>query len=499
MALQLLQTPDAAARWLAACGARRLTTDSRRVAAGDAFIAWPGHAHDARRYVPDALRAGAVACLVEAREADAFAFDDARIAAIGGLKAAAGSVASIFLGAPSQRLRVIAITGTNGKTSTAWWTAQALAALDERCAVVGTLGSGEPPAGDAPAAAFGDLGLTTPDPVALQTLLAAMVDRGVAACALEASSIGLVEQRLAGTHVDIAVYTNFSQDHLDYHGDMEAYWQAKARLFAWPGLQAAVINLDDARGPALERELAAGQLGVWSYSMRHEARLCARQIEAGAGLAFEVVEGQAQASVSSALLGRYNVANLLAVLGVLRAAGYPLADAAAACARLGPVPGRMQRIASPAGAPLVIVDYAHTPDALETVLLSLQPLVAQRGGRLWCVFGCGGNRDPQKRPLMGALARRLAQRVVVTSDNPRLEPADFIISQILAGVIGHDEVDVIENRADAIAHAIEDADAHDVVLLAGKGHEDYQEIGGERLPFSDAAHAAAALARRAAR
>jgi UDP-N-acetylmuramoyl-L-alanyl-D-glutamate--2,6-diaminopimelate ligase len=497
MALPLLETPDAAAAWLAARGAQRLATDSRRVAAGDAFIAWPGHAHDARHYVQQALDAGAVACLIEAEAAEAFAFDDPRIATIGGLKAAAGAVASRFFGAPSERLRIIAITGTNGKTSTAWWTAQALSAIGERCAVVGTIGSGEPAA--ASTAAFGDLGLTTPDPVALQETLAAMADRGGAACALEASSIGLVEQRLAGTHIDTAVYTNFSQDHLDYHGDMEAYWQAKAQLFAWPGLRAAVVNVDDERGAELDRTLPRDALDVWSYSMHQAARLRARQVRVDAGLAFEVVEGESQAAVATALIGRYNVANLLAVIGCLRAAGFPLSDAAAACAGLGPVPGRLQRIVGQADAPLVIVDYAHTPDALENVLLSLQPVAAQRGGRLWCVFGCGGNRDPHKRPLMGALARRLAQRVVVTSDNPRFESADFIISQILTGVIGHDEVDVIENRAAAIAHAIEDAEPRDVVLLAGKGHEDYQEIGGERLPFSDAAHAAAALARRAAR
>ena len=217
------------------------------------------------------------------------------------------------------------------------------------------------------------------------------------------------------------------------------------------------------------------------------------------GLEFEVHEGTDRAEVRTALIGLYNVSNLLGVIGVLRASGFALADAAAACAVLTPVPGRMQRVAADEAGPQVVVDYAHTPDALDKVLAALRPFADGRGGKLWCVFGCGGNRDAAKRPLMGALACRLADRVVVTSDNPRLEPPDFIISQILAGVIGHDEIDVIENRADAVRHAIVDAAPNDVVLIAGKGHEDYQDVGGVRHPFSDAEHALAALRIRSSR
>jgi UDP-N-acetylmuramoyl-L-alanyl-D-glutamate--2,6-diaminopimelate ligase len=333
--------------------------------------------------------------------------------------------------------------------------------------------------------------------VALQEILRGFADAGFGAATLEASSIGIAEHRLEGTSVEVAVFTNFTQDHLDYHGDMASYWEAKARLFRWPGLRAAVVNLDDLRGLELIESLADSTVEVWTCSTRHEARLRAQDVRHHAqGLAFTVAEGDARAAVSTRLVGDYNVCNLLGVIGVLRARGHALADAAAACEMLTPVPGRMQRVGDGAGAPQVVVDYAHTPDALDKALAALKPLAADRGGALWCVFGCGGNRDPGKRPLMGAIACRLADRVVVTSDNPRLEPPDFIISQILAGIVGHDEVHVIENRADAVRHAIRDADARDVVLVAGKGHEDYQDVGGVKHPFSDVVEAEAALRER---
>ena len=497
MALARLASADAAVEWLVLRGAAALATDSRRVRPGDAFIAWPGHAHDARGYVDDALAAGAIACLVEFDGAAHFGFDDARIAALAGLKAAAGPIASRFMGVPSKRLRIVACTGTNGKTSSTWWIAQALTRLGMRCGIVGTLGIGEPPPAGAAEPAMSGLvrqGLTTPDPIALQTALRDFVDAGVQAAALEASSIGLAEHRLAGIHIDTALFTNFTQDHLDYHGDMDSYWEAKATLFDWPGLQAAVVNIDDVQGLALVERLDGAALDLWTCACGHDARLRATDIRHHAlGLAFAVHEGAAQAEVETALIGHYNVANLLGVIGVLRASGFTLADAAAACAGLASVPGRMQRIAGDAAGPQVIVDYAHTPDALDKALGALRPLADARGGKLWCLFGCGGNRDSAKRPLMGAIACRLADHVVVTSDNPRLEPPDFIISQILAGVIGHDEVDVMENRAEALRHAIVDAAAADVILLAGKGHENYQEVGAVRHPFSDAEHALAAL------
>ena len=497
--LQQLPSIAAAVAWLRQRGVRGLTSDSRKLQPADGFIAWPGQAHDGRHFVAPALAAGAAACLVEAERARTFSFADDRVAAVRGLKAVAGPIASEFLGAPSQRLDVIAVTGTNGKTSTAWWLAQALGRLGRRCAVVGTLGMGEPP----------DLqgtGLTTPDPIALQTAFRRFAEQGFAACAIEASSIGLAEQRLAGCAIKVALFTNFTRDHLDYHGTMDVYWRAKKALFDWPGLQAAVVNVDDEQGATLAGQLAARPIDLWTCSTRERARLAARSVgHRDGGLRFDLTEGEATLPVQSALIGDFNVSNLLGVIGGLRALGVPLVDAAAACARLSPVPGRMQRVtvdpATAAGAlgelPEVVVDYAHTPDALEKALLALRPFTRQRRGRLWCIFGCGGNRDASKRPLMGALAERLADHVVVTSDNPRDEAPNFIISQILVGVIGHDDVDVMEDRRAAIAYALQTAGARDVVLIAGKGHENCQEIGGRRHPFSDVAVARDLLSARA--
>ncbi len=349
-----------------------------------------------------------------------------------------------------------------------------------------------------------DNGLTTPDAVTLQGALAGFVQQGFAACALEASSIGLVEQRLVGTHIAVALFTNFTQDHLDYHGGMQAYWAAKRSLFDWPGLRAAAINVDDPQGAALAAELRGrAGLALWTVSTRGAAaaRLQAQALQHRPdGLAFDLAEGDQRHPVRSALFGDYNASNLLVVAAGLRALGLPLADIAAVLPRLQPVPGRLQPVAGSGaqGLPLVLVDYAHTPDALEQVLQALRPLAAARSGRLWCMFGCGGNRDAAKRPLMGAIAESRADQVVLTSDNPRDEAPAFILSQILAGLTGHDDVAVIEDRAEAIAHAVRRAAAADVIVLAGKGHEPYQEgAGGVRRPFLDAEVAARALQARA--
>ena len=499
MALHELASIDAALAWFARRGVRGLATDSRRVTPGDAFIAWPGYAVDARRYVAQALAAGASACLVEAQGANGFALpQDERVAALRELKASTGLLASRFMGAPSEALNVVACSGTNGKTSMAWWTAQALGALGRRCGVVGTLGVGEPPSAQH-AGAVTFTGLTTPDPITLQAALRALVDAGFSACAVEASSIGLVEHRLAGTRIEVALFSNFTQDHLDFHGSMDAYWLAKAQLFAWPGLRAAVVNLDDEQGRAIAASIAGGGLALWTYSTRDRAaRLRAAQIGyADGGLSFEVHEGGDAVPVATRLIGHFNVSNVLAVIGGLRALGVALADAGRVCALLTPVPGRMQRVSAGAAGPQVVVDYAHTPDALEKALLALQPFATQRGGKLWCVFGCGGDRDATKRPLMGALAKALAQQVVVTTDNPRGETPAAILLQIVAGLAGSQErVEVIEDRRAAIQHALRHADARDVILIAGKGHEDYQEIRGVKHHFSDVEEASAALASR---
>jgi UDP-N-acetylmuramoyl-L-alanyl-D-glutamate--2,6-diaminopimelate ligase len=499
MALTVLPDTAAAVHWLRAGGARALCTDSRRVQVGDGFLGWRGERDDGRRHVAGALAAGAACCLVDDEGIDTFAFDDSRIACTTALKAAAGAIADAWYGHPSRQLEVVAVTGTNGKTSVAWWTAQALTALGRRCGVIGTLGVGEPPHAGKPGIPLQATGLTTPDAVMLQAALGNFVAQGFVACTMEASSIGLVDDRLNGTRIAVAQFTNFTQDHLDYHGDMPAYWAAKRTLFGWPGLRAAVINVDDEQGAALADELAAAAASpeLWTYSLHEGARLCARDVRyEGDGLAFDLVEGSAALPVRCRLIGRYNVSNLLAVIGALRALGIELAAAARVVPLLTSVPGRMQSVGGGADVPAVVVDYAHTPDALEQALQALQPLAQARGGRLWCVFGCGGNRDATKRPLMGAIAHRSADHVVLTSDNPRDEVPALILSQILAGIPDGDAIDVIEDRRAAIHEAVERAGTRDVVLIAGKGHEETQEVAGVKRAFSDVAVAAQALALR---
>lgn len=498
MSLTRLRSPAAAARWLQEWVTGTLRTDSRVVKPGDAFIAWPGYAQDGRRHVAAALAAGASTCLVEDEGVEPFGFEDARIASLPRLKAATGPIADEFFGRPTQALDLLATTGTNGKTSTAWWIAQALTALGRRCGVVGTLGIGVPPT----AGSDGEIastGLTTPDPVTLQAGLRRFVDQGFAACAIEASSIGLVEHRLSGSRIAGAMFTNFTRDHLDYHGSMDAYWAAKRMLFDWPGLPCASVNIDDPQGAALAFELRARDgLDLWTCSRRDAgARLHARDLRyTDGGLAFTLCEGEARAEVATALIGDYNVDNLLGVIGLLRARGVALADVAAVARHLTPVPGRLQRVEGGASLPEVVVDYAHTPDALEKALAALRPLAQARGGRLWCLFGCGGNRDATKRPLMGAIAERLADRVVVTSDNPRHEAPGEILRQIVAGLADPAAARVQEDRREAIADAVREAAREDVLLIAGKGHEDYQEIAGVRHPFSDLGEAQRALYRR---
>lgn len=499
MGVTTLHNPAEAARWLRSRVRGALHADSRAVGAGDGFIAWPGAATDGRRFVAAALAQGASACLVEHEGSAAFGFEGEAIATYAGLKAATGPIAAAYYDTPSASLDLIAVTGTNGKTSTAWWLAQALSskaadAVGSSCAVVGTLGIGVPP----------DLtytGLTTPDPVMLQRELRGFVERGFGACAIEASSIGIAERRLDGSRVAVAVFTNFTQDHLDYHGSMEAYWQAKAELFRWPGLRAAVVNIDDLHGASLVAgllEQGVGALDVWTVSAAGApARLMAQDVGYDAqGLTFTVVEDGAPAQrLATSLIGQYNVANLLGVIGALRALGLPLDAAVRACTGLDSVPGRMERLSLP-GRPLAVVDYAHTPDALDKALAGLRPLARQRGGALWCLFGCGGDRDSAKRPMMAAVAETQADRVVVTSDNPRSEKPSAIISQILLGLARPEAAQVEPDRARAIAETLAQARPEDVVLLAGRGHEAWQEIAGERIAFSDRAHALDALTAR---
>lgn len=495
-----LSSVSEAVQWLQALQAQRLVCDSRQLAPGDAFVAWPGSGQDGRRFVNTSLRAGAVACLIEAEGAEVWGFTDERVATLPGLKRLAGEMASAFYHHPSQRLRAVAVTGTNGKTSTAWWCAQWLAAVGDEAALIGTLGAG------VPGGALQPTGFTTPDPTTLQAWLARFVQEGRRTAVMEASSIGIEEGRLNGLQLHTAVFTNLSQDHLDYHGTMEAYWAAKKALFDWPGLQVAVVNLDDARGRELADELAgrAPALDVWTVSVdeggarHHDARLrVAERAWTATGLHFVVEEQPSgeRVAMSLGVVGDYNLCNLLCALAVLRAGGVTLQAAAQASHALTAVPGRMHAAWTdgPAELPLVLVDYAHTPDALEKALRALQPLAAHRGGRLWCVFGCGGDRDRTKRPLMAAAAEREAARLVLTSDNPRSEDPLQILLDMQAGLTEPVRAIVEPDRAEAIREAVQMADARDVILLAGKGHEDYQEVAGERRPFSDVVQGRLAL------
>ncbi|MBI4996554.1 MAG: UDP-N-acetylmuramoyl-L-alanyl-D-glutamate--2,6-diaminopimelate ligase [Rhodocyclales bacterium] len=457
-----------------------LCADSRAVRPGDVFVAMPGHRSDGRAYIADAVRSGAVAVLHEA----GVAVDVAVPAiAVPNLAALSGEIAHLVYGRPSEQLWLAGVTGTNGKTSVTQWIAQAMQMFDCPCAVVGTLGNGFPNKLVASAN-------TTPDAITLHRLLAGFVEHGAIACAMEVSSIGLDQNRIGGVELDVAVFTNLTRDHLEYHGTMAAYGAAKAKLFDWPGLAAAVINLDDPFGAELDARLA-GRVRTLGYTLEGKVSrgetLAAQDLAMTAtGIAFTLNNRRIEAPV----VGRFNASNLLAVIGALLAGEETLDDISGVLPRLTFPPGRMQAIGG-RDAPLVVIDYAHTPDALGKALATLRETAAARGGKLLCVFGCGGERDPGKRPLMGGIAEGLADRVLLTSDNPRSEDPAAILAAIAGGMRAKPGIEA--DRARAIEMAIAGADRRDVVLLAGKGHEPYQEIAGVRHPFSDLEHARAAL------
>jgi len=460
--------------------ATNLCLDSRAVAPGDVFIACPGQRSDGRAYIGQAVARGAAAVLYAPGPVPFIAVPHL---AVDNLGQYAGELAHLVYGRPSEQLWLCGVTGTNGKTSVSQWIAQGMNALGSTCAVIGTLGNGFPGA-----LAAGPN--TTPDAIALQRQLAQFVAQGARACAMEVSSIGLDQGRVNAAVFDTAVFTNLTRDHLDYHGDMAAYGAAKQRLFAWPGLKTAVVNLDDAAGAALAQELSP-RLRTIGYTLegRHggsEVLAAANLAMTPTGLAFTLNGIDIEAPV----IGRFNAANLLATIGALLAAGQDLRDIAAAVRHIAPPPGRMETLGG-SGRPLVVVDYAHTPDALEKALAALRETATARGGRLICVFGCGGGRDAGKRPLMGAVAAALADRVVLTNDNPRFDDPQLIIEAIRAGMQAAPLVE--PDRAAAIAAAIAAAGAKDTVLIAGKGHEPYQETAGVRQPFSDLTQAQAAL------
>ncbi|TXG01128.1 UDP-N-acetylmuramoyl-L-alanyl-D-glutamate--2,6-diaminopimelate ligase [Massilia arenae] len=492
--------------WIrAAAPGGRLVSDSRRVKPGDVFFAYPGEAADGRRYIEAAIEAGAAAVVHEAAD---FTWDAAFSVphlAVSGLKQNAGPIAHAVLDYPDRAMFTVAVTGTNGKTSCALWTAQTLARLGEAAAVIGTLGVGLIKGKTSSEPQFDVTGYTTPDAVLLAQKLADLKKAGAGALAIEASSIGLVQERTAGMHVDVAIFTNLTRDHLDFHGDMESYEAAKIKLFEWDGLKHAVVNLDDPAGQRLVAHLRNNfpALAVTGYTIAAAgAPEGVAVLRAGgmrsknAGTEFQVETAQGNATVRTQLVGNYNVSNTLAVLGALLAKGVVLKAAVDAIETLVPAPGRMQQMGG-SDAPMVVIDYAHTPDALEKTLDALRQVATDRGGQLWCVFGCGGDRDPGKRPQMGRIAQG-ADQVLVTSDNPRSEEPSSIIAQIVAGMDTSQpaRVQTVEDRAAAILLAVKQAAKQDVILLAGKGHEPYQEIKGRKMPFSDADHASLALTAR---
>ncbi|NRO97202.1 UDP-N-acetylmuramoyl-L-alanyl-D-glutamate--2,6-diaminopimelate ligase [Paraburkholderia sp. NMBU_R16] len=476
-----------------------LHADTRTLAPGDVFLAYAVDGADNRPHIARAFERGAAAVLYQP-EGFAGEVDAAHALAVPALNELAGEIASVWYGEPSQSMRLIGVTGTNGKTSCTQWIAAALSSLEAPCAVIGTLGTGMP-------GRLAQTGFTTPDAPQLQRSLAALAAAGAKSVAMEVSSHALHQGRVNGTAFDIAVFTNLTQDHLDYHKTFKAYEAAKARLFDWPTLQAAIVNRDDAAG---QRFIARtmGRVRTISYGIgaappagHGDASICATNVRATAtGTAFHLSSDWGANEVEVGTLGLFNVSNLLAVLGALLASGVPLAAALTQLAKLEPVNGRMQRLGGRIAndEPLVVVDYAHTPDALEKTLDALRPIAQARGGKLVCMFGCGGDRDATKRPLMGAIAERLADAVVVTSDNPRSEAPQSIIEQILAGMTEPGRARAIEDRASAILQAVRGAAREDVVVLAGKGHEATQEIMGKKRVFSDQDHARLALASRAA-
>ena len=468
-----------------------LVQDSREATPGCVFIACQGRTTHGMLHAAAAVERGAVAVLWEpGADLEAPVLPE-RVAAIAipHLGRRVGELADRFFRRPSADLRVAGITGTNGKTTTAYLLAQASEFVGRRGWYVGTLGHGRP--GDAMQS-----GLTTPDAVTVQRRLAQARDAGAATLGLEVSSHALDQDRVSGVHFDTAVFTNLTRDHLDYHGTLEAYGAAKARLFHAPGLRCAVINTRDSFGrelverldPALEKIVFTTANDVWAERGTGWIRVPELRTTS-TGLTVNLESSWGAGTLRSRLVGEFNAENLLAVLGVMLGWNVPLQKALAALALCVAPPGRMEAFGGD-DRPLVLVDYAHSPDALGKVLEAAR---AHARGRLSCVFGCGGDRDPGKRPLMGAVAEAAADAIVVTDDNPRTEDPAAIIAQIVAGMRNPAAAQIVPDRAEAIRLAIAEAEAGDVVVVAGKGHEDYQVVGTETRPFSDRATVLACL------
>jgi len=483
----------------------KVSADSRQIRSGDIFFAYPvGHGNalrDGRQFIDAALANGAAAVVFDPAGLDAAYSQSAQCFALEKLSEKVGKLCAQWYENPSKKLKMIGVTGTNGKTSITQWLAQALDQPSHRTAVLGTLGTGFP-------YALEKTGYTTPDAPKLQTQLKELLDAGAKQVAMEVSSHALHQDRITGTSFHCAVFTNLTQDHLDYHGSMANYAETKAKLFSQPGLEHAVVNLDDPFGRELAMNLLArDELKVWAYALNHSAfkgfekfgdrlqRIYATEIVLkGAG--YEAVftdDGVNAYSLQIPLLGEFNLSNALAVWTTLLTQGLNGSEASKRVAQLQPVIGRMEIILlgknPKSEGPLAVVDYAHTPDALQKTMQALRPIAQQRGGKLWCVFGCGGNRDSGKRPQMGAVAANFADQIIITSDNPRSEDPQVIMDMIRQGIQSPNvNVQVIADRAAAIMAAIRHAEPQDIVLVAGKGHETSQEINGKKFDFSDQEH-----------
>ncbi len=455
-----------------------LQRDSRLVTPGEVFIALPGPRFDGRLHVLEALAAGAIMVLYEPNGCDVKHSFSARCLPVPGLADRVSDLASTFYGNPSHFLSVVGVTGTNGKTTIAHQLTQANALLGRRAVYIGTLGIGDVNSLTASVN-------TTPDALCLQRVLSECKNSGIEQVCMEVSSHGLAEKRVENIEFEQAIYTNLTHDHLDYHGTIADYAAAKTQLFRTPSLKSAIINYDDTYAGQMIAALPAG-CQLFTYGLQSGCDLQATNIEYSiSGTSFDVVSLFGNVRLSTTGLGQFNVYNALAVFASLLAQGHNITEVSMVMAALQSCPGRMELVMQ---MPCVVVDYAHTPDALENVLQTLQKFkIAQSSNKIWVVFGCGGDRDRSKRPIMGQIASKYADMVVITSDNPRKESPTEIIDAIAAGVLRDSNVMKILDRAEAIRTVLNLASKNDIILIAGKGHESYQEIGTLRLFFSDQA------------
>ncbi|MCC2626245.1 MAG: UDP-N-acetylmuramoyl-L-alanyl-D-glutamate--2,6-diaminopimelate ligase [Burkholderiales bacterium] len=455
-----------------------LEIDSRKVGPDSIFCAYPGSANDGRNYVEGALSSGAQAIIYE--PGIDFKIPIKHIA-VEYLMQYVGLLAAAKYDNPSKKFNTIGVTGTNGKTSVTHWLNQIYTILESKSAIIGTTGAGVYPD-------IIDYASTTPDPITLQKLLADFVKQKVDVLAMEVSSHSLHQGRVNGVAFKTAVFTNLSQDHLDYHKTMEAYYQAKRDLFYWHDLEHAIINVDDEYGQRLINQLRNDiakykvPLKIFAYGIDSGDLRAGNLSITLSGMSFKLMYGGEEHQVHVKVIGRFNVYNILAVAGTLITNGFTLSQIVPLLSNLRPVCGRMDTIIQK-NRPLIVIDYAHTPDALSNTLNTLRDV--EHSGELYCVFGCGGNRDAAKRPLMGDIATKIADFTYITSDNPRYEEPEEIIKQVVAGVSNTSNYEVIIDRKDAIIKAISKAKNNDIILIAGKGHETYQEIKGEKHHFSD--------------